>query len=175
MKRNSGEAITITVIALALLSGVIGLWFGGTKYAKVVGLNNTSEQKTRQVMTSTVESKPIIVTGQDGKQYILQSTKQVTSTLDTAEEQPMTIWQRIMMLPKIALLLSVLGVAFPPFGLWLISMVVRLRGNLKQIVVGVEEAKKTMTAEDAQKLLTSISMKSDQSTKTLVKKIKVKL
>ena len=82
MKNNQrGEVITLTVIAFAIIAGIVGMWFGQSKYAKVVGLGGNNDQKTRQVMTVKSESHPIIVKDADGKPYFLQATKTETSTL----------------------------------------------------------------------------------------------
>lgn len=176
LNSRKGEVITVSLIAIAILSGIVGLWFGGTKYAKAVGLGSSGDgNKTKQVSKTVTESKPIIVKDQFGNPYILQATKTEISTLDTQEEPKMTFWQRILMLPKFILILSVLGVIFPGFGLWLIRLFIKLKSNFKQIVVGIEEARKELPPEAIAKLENSLSRKADNNTKELVKKIKVTL
>jgi len=177
MKLNErGEAITLTLVVFSVLVGLVGVWFGQSKYAKVVGLGGSEGQKTRQISTTKIESKPIFVIGQDGKQYVLQATKSESSTLDTSEEPKMTLWQRLMMLPKFITLLGILGIIFPPLGLLLLRMLFMLKGNLKQIVGGVEEGMKKLDGKpELQLLKDELSKRYDSSTKLLVSKMKRKI
>ncbi len=168
MKNRRGEVITLTLLIVA---AVATFFFAGSNLNPF----KSPGQKTKQTVITKSESKPIIVKGQDGKEYILQSTKTETSTLDTNEEPKMTLWQRILALPKLIALLVVLGCVFPAFGLFMIRSYFKLKGGFKQLVVGIEEARKEMPAEAMTKLETNLSRKADASTKELVKKMKVKL
>jgi hypothetical protein len=160
-----GEVITVSLIAICLLAGVLGLFVGGSKYGKMVGLS--SDQK----IVKTVKSEPIILKGADGKDYWVQKTEESTSNADV----PMSLLQRVMMLPKILILLVILGCIFPPLGIVLVALYTRLKGGLKQMVSGIEQAKATM-APDAKFLLeNNLSKKMDTNIKSAVKKIKVKL
>jgi hypothetical protein len=175
MNNKRGEVLTITVIALATLCGLVGLWFGQTPYAKALGLGATP-QKIQQTSKTITESHPVFVTDSTtGKQYVLQATKTETSTLDTTETPKMTLWQKLMMLPKLWLLLMVLGIFFPPVAAFMGYINKTLGSHLKKIVGGVEESLNNTTPEAKQKILDTLSKKYDSSTKLLVSKIKRKL
>lgn len=157
-----GEVITVSLVAICLLAGVLGLFVGGSKYGKMVGLS--SDQK----IVTTVKSEPILVKQADGKEYWLQKTETSSSNAPV----PMSLLQRVMMLPKILILLVILGCIFPPFGIILVALYTRLKGGFSQLVTGIELAKTTM-APDAKFLLeNSLSKKTDTSVKRTVKKIK---
>ncbi len=171
LKNNRGEVFTLTVVILAALAAfVIG---SSSKWGNLVGIGS-KEQKSKQVYTSKSESKPIIVTGQDGKQYILQATKTETSTLDMAEEVKMTLWQKLLMLPKLWLGLMILGIFFPPVAGIMSFINARLKGAAAQIINGVEKGLATIPQESKDKVLTELSKTYDKSTKVLVSKIKQK-
>ena len=166
LKNKKGEAVTTAFLIVTIIATFL---FANSQLNPF----KTPGQKTKQVTTTKTESKPIIVTGQDGKQYFLQATKTETSTLDTIEEPKLTLWQKLMILPKFVVLLVVLGIIFPCFGLWLVRLLFRLKYGLKQIVGGVEEAiNNGMPQEEKQKVLDTLSKKYDSSTKLLVSKIK---
>jgi len=175
MKFNNrrGEAVTLTIIAFAIISGIVGLWFGQTKYAKVVGLGGPEGQKI--VQQSTVKTEPVIFKGPDGKNYVFYKTE--TKINSSTEEPKMTMWQKLLMLPKIWLLLMILGIFFPPIAGIMAFINKTLAAKAKQIVGGVEDSLKQLdtTPEAKQKVLDTLSKKYDKSTKLYVSKIKSKL
>jgi len=170
---RKGEVVTITVIALALMAGAIGLFFAQTKYAKVLGLSSDA-QKTKQVTTTTQECKPIMVTGQDGKTYYLQATTTKTSTLDTSEEPQMTMVQKLLLLPKMWILLMVLGIFFPPLSIFMGYLNGKLKTAATQIVNGVEKGLSKLPASEADTMKTELSKAYDTKTKKLVTNLKQK-
>lgn len=170
MKKRKGEVFTLAVVVLAAVASFL---FAGSSLNPF----KSPGQKTKQIKTIKSESKPIIVKGADGKTYFLQSTKTETSTLDTNEEPQMTLWQKLMVLPKLWLLLMVLGIFFPPIAAIMGVLNKKLMGETTKIVSGVESALNNngITAEEKQKILDALSKKYDSSTKLLVSKIKRKL
>lgn len=170
MIKRKGEVFTLAVVVLAAVASFL---FAGSSLNPF----KAPGQKTKQVKTVKSESKPIIVKGADGKTYFLQSTKTETSTLDTNEEPQMTLMQKLMMLPKLWLLLMVLGIFFPPIAAIMGVLNKKLMGKTTQIVSGVESALNSngISAEEKQKILDALSKKYDSSTKLLVSKLKRKL
>ncbi len=170
MKKRKGEVFTLTVVILATVASFL---FASSPLNPF----KISGQKTKQTVIIKSESKPIIVIGQDGKQYILQSTKVETSTLDTNEEPKMSLWQKLLVLPKLWLILMILGFIFPPVAGIMTLINRKLMGETKKIVGGVEESLKNLdsTPEAKKQVLDTLSKKYDSSTKLLVSELKRKL
>ena len=173
LKNNRGEVFTLTVVVLAVVAAfVVG---SASKWGGLFGIGG-HDQKRRQVYTSKSESKPIIVKDQFGKPYILQATKTETSTLDTSEELKMTLWQKLLMLPKLWLILMIAGLFFPPIAGIMGIFNKSMSAKLKQIIGGMEEGIKKLDGKPEQKdILDTLSKKYDSSTKLLVSKIRRKL
>ena len=176
MKLNKhAEVFTLTVLVLVgAVAFLIGTVNNPIKSFFGIGGGN---QKTKQVKIVKSESKPIFVKGADGKQYILQATTTETSTLDTNEEPKLTLWQKLLVLPKLWLFLMVLGIFFPPVTAIMGFINRKLFGEAKKIVGGVEESLKNLDnkPEVKKEILDTLSRKYDASTKLLVSKIKRKL
>ncbi|GEM_PF-4819194 len=171
---EKGEVITIGVLAAMLIIGALGFVVGTSGVRKWVPGFGGSENKTKQVSVTRSESKPIIVTGADGKPYILQATKSEVSNSELSEEQRLSLWQRLMILPKLWLLLMILGIFFPPIAAVMGVINRRLWGETRRIVGGVEEGLKALdtTPEAKSKVLDTLSKRFDSSTKALVSNIK---
>jgi hypothetical protein len=165
LKNRRGEVITIAVLGMCILVGVLGAFIGASKYGKFIGLG--SDQK----IIRTVKSEPIILKGPDGKEYWVQKTEESVSNT----EVPMSLIQRLLMLPIIIIILVICGCLFPPFGVILLMVYFRLKGGFKQLVVGIEEAKSKLPMDAVTTLEANLSKKMDTPVKKLVKKIKVKL
>jgi len=165
LKNRRGEVITIAVLGMCILVGVLGAFVGASKYGKFIGLGGADQK-----IVKTVKSEPILI-GEKGNQYWVMKTEESTSNADI----PMTLIQRIMMLPRILIILVILGCIFPPLGAILIAFYVRLKGGFKQMVNGINEAQQVLPKESNDILATNLSRKMNTDTKTLVKKIKVKL
>jgi hypothetical protein len=177
MRNNRGEAVTITLITLSILVGVGAFLLGATPnpVTSLLGLNKGSGKNISSKDHRSVVTEPVFVRGADGKDYVLQRTWDVSSSEDIAEQPKMTLWERFMALPRIIALLAILGIIFPPLGIWLITKIKQLKGNITQIVTGVEEARKKMSPADVAILETDLSKKTNTDTKAIVKQIKVKL
>lgn len=175
IKNNKGEVFTLTVVVLATVAAFL-LGSINNPVKSFFGLGGSGQKTTQKEITKTV-SEPIFVKGDDGKEYILKRTCTETSSIDTAEEPKLTIWQRLLMLPRIWLILMILGLFFPPIAGIMSIINQRLMGEAKKIVGGVEEALKTVDdkPEVKAKILDTLSKKYDGSTKLLVSKIKRKL
>lgn len=173
-----GEFITVGVIAFALLAGTVGLLVGSSGLSRIIPGLHQKENKTKSTYVSKSESKPIFVTdAKTGQQMVLYSTKTETSTADSSEEQKMTFWQKLWVLPKLWLLFMVLGIFFPPIAAIMGVINHRLMGEAKKIVGGMEGAIKSIDdkPEVKQKILDELSKKYDSSTKALVSNLKRKL
>lgn len=169
-----GEAISIAVLTGALLVGILGFTLGASGIRKWIPGFGGHDNKTKIVQVSKSESKPIIVTGADGKPYILQATKTEVSNSELSEEQKMSLWQKLMVLPKLWLVLMILGFIFPPIAGIMGILNRKLWGETKKIVGGVEASLSALetTPEAKTKVLDTLSKKYDSSTKALVSNIK---
>jgi hypothetical protein len=173
MKHNKrGEVFTLTILAVACVASFL---FGMINPVKgIFGLGGSGKNRTQTKIVKS-ESKPIIVKGADGTPYILQASKTETSTMDLSEEPKMTLWQRLMVLPRLWVILMLLGIFFPPIAGIMGILNRKLWAEAKKIVGGVEESLKdldTTSPEAKKKVLDTLSKKYDSSTKALVSKIK---
>ena len=177
MRNKRGEVFTLTVL---IAVGVAMFLLGSTNnpIKSIFGLGSPG-QKTKQTMVSKTESYPVFVKDVNtGKSYVLQTTKTETSTLDTNEQPKMTLWQKLLALPRLWLLLMILGIFFPPVAGIMAWINKNLWAKAKQIIGGVEESLKNLdsTAPETKKeILNTLSKKYDTSTKLFVSKVKTKL
>jgi len=131
-------------------------------------LPNTGNQKI--VRSSTIKSEPIIVKGADGKTYYLQKTETIIN--DSTEEKQLTFWQRLLVLPKLWLLLMVLGIFSPAVAGYMKIINSRLLNSAGQIVKGVENGLNKVDTLTQEKIKTELSKVYDNSTKDLVRTLK---
>jgi hypothetical protein len=172
-KRNKG-VVELALVTVMLLASIGGFLLGTTNVRKWVGLGS-NDNKTKQTEITKTESKPIFVKGADGKEYVLQQTVTSMSTSDSSEEQKMSIWQKLMVLPKLWLILMILGIFFPPIAAIMGVLNGKLSGEVKKIVGGVEASLQKLPAEHKTVVLDTLSQKLDSSTKKLVADTKRKL
>ena len=176
LKNNRGEVFTLTVIVIAAIAAFL-LGTSNNPIKSLFGFSSSS-QKIKSTSITKSESKPVFVKGTDGKTYVLQAMKTETSTLDSVEEPKTTLWQKLMMLPKLWLLLMILGIFFPPIAGIMQFINKKLMGEATKIVGGVEEALKKVEEKDPavkKEILDTLSKKYDSSTKLLVSKLKRKI
>lgn len=165
-----GEVITVSLIAIAILSGLIGLWFGGTKYAKVVGLGTGTDTKTHQVTTTKVEMEQGYWLDDNNKKHPIMVPIKRTLEYEGTDEVKMTLWQKIQSLGAGFIILMI---AFPgTIGAWGIRTFFKAKANLTQLIKGIEEAKAQMPKESVEILNSNLSKKMDQNVKNQIKKIK---
>lgn len=113
-KSCKGEVAVAIAIATSIAAFLVGAcWKPLTNF---IGLGG-NPQKTMQKSSVIRESKPYYVTGDDGKMHLIEATKTVTNTVDTNEEQKLTIWQKLMNVGRIYIVLMIVGVFFPPVAL----------------------------------------------------------
>lgn len=176
-KLNQRGEILIATTAILIIVGVLGFALGASGLRKWIPGFAANDNKTKQVSVSKIESKPIIVTGADGKPYILQATKTETSNSELSEEQRLTLWQRLLILPRVWLILMLLGLVFPPVAGIMAFLNGRLWTEIKRIVGGVEASLTALDGKPDAKdtVLSTLSKKFDSSTKALVSKVKRKL
>lgn len=170
-----GEVFTTTVLFVACIAAFL---FGSVNnpIKSLFGIGSQG-QKTKQTTVIKTESKPVFVTGTDGQKYVLTATTTEKTTMDTNEEPKMTIWQKLLVLPRLWLILMILGIFFPPVAGVMHFINSKLMGETKKIVGGVEESLKNLDNQPEAKkaILDTLSKKYDASTKLLVSKIKSKL
>jgi len=172
---EKGEVITIGLIGAAIIIGILGFAIGASGVRKFIPGFHGNDNKVKVVSVTRSESKPIIVTGPDGKPMYLQATKSEVSNSESSEEQKLTLWQRLMILPKLWLLLMILGIFFPPVAAFMGMVNKKLMGETKKIVGGVEESLKSLEVKNPEAktvVLDTLSKKFDSSTKALVSNIK---
>ncbi|OGM12530.1 hypothetical protein A2V80_00855 [Candidatus Woesebacteria bacterium RBG_16_39_8b] len=171
MRNNKGFA-DLVIVAMVVLAALVGVVASPVISKVMPQSKNTSSKDSR----TKVEQPVYAINTVTGDIKTVGTAKwDIINSQDIAEQPKMTLWERIMMLPKIFALLAILGVIFPPLGIWLIKKVVTLKGNFAQIVTGIEEARKEMLPEEVKKLENNLSKKSDLNTKKLVKEVKIKL
>ena len=121
-----GEAVTITVVALAIIAGLIG-FFARPVMNKIMPGTLGTDQKI--VSTKTVESKPVWMKNPDGSSTLVQTT---ATTLDNSNEPvKLTFMQKVGNLGMIGIILVTLGVIFPPLGIALALIWNRIVSALK--------------------------------------------
>lgn len=175
LKKERGEAFTLTVVILAAIAAFL-IGTTNNPVRGFFGFGGGGDKRTQRQITKTV-SEPIFVKGVDGKEYVLQRKATESSSLETTEEPKMTLWQKLMVLPRLWLILMVLGIFFPPLSAVMQLINRKLMGEAKKIVGGVEEALKKVDdkPEVKQQILDTLSKKYDSSTKLLVSKLKREL
>lgn len=168
MKNEKGEIFTVLAIVSMAILGAI---FIPNDVSKAIGIQN-KQNKIVQKQIDTIEllkdrdGKPI--RSEDGT-YIV---KRVTKIDESDKQQSVTLWERIRSLPALWLVLMIAGVFFPPIALVMGVINKGLKAGLKQIVAGLENAKKAMHPDSVTVLDTNLSKKMDTKIKTVVKKIK---
>lgn len=167
MKKKGFVMVEVLVISLVTMLGTVLLW---KPITSTLGIGN-QPQKQRATVVRKVESQPVLYyTDAKGNQHVAMATKTYESTLDSSEDRVMSIWQKF----KLWVILGLVAViAFPSFGIWAFKRFLDMKSNLKQLVTGIEEAKKKLPTESVDILGTNLSMKMDQAAKTEVKKLKV--
>lgn len=174
MKLNRKGFTGLEIVFMLLAVSVIG-YFAVPPAIKSVGTLWGSGDKNQSKMVHKVKEyrTPFY---QDEKGKFVPAPKQdmreeYEENFNSAPVKP-TIWEIVK---KWAFLIGVLCLIFPTFGIWLFKRFMDLKINLKQLVTGIEEAKKELPPDAIAKLETNLSKKMDTSAKLEVKKIKVKL
>jgi competence protein ComGC len=154
-----------TVLAIGVIGLLIGLFAPKTVASFGDVFNGGNKNQTKQV--HKLEEKYTI--GRlDTKGHFVKlgdySKKEDLQNL-VAQQAPEKWSTKV----KIILgLIVVLAIAFPTVAT---NMIIKAKSNLKQIITGVALAKTQMTPEQIKILETSLSKKTDLSTKAVVKKI----
>jgi len=173
---KKGEAVTMTVVVLAALAAFM---FGSMKnpISGFFGFGD-SGQNTATKQTSKMVSEPVFITdAETGEERVLYRVSEETNFEDTMVTPKTTLWQKLMILPRLWLILMICGIFFPPVAGIMGILNRRLFGEAKKIVGGVEDAlKKVETQPEVKKeILDTLSKKYDSTTKKLVSDIKRKL
>lgn len=199
--KNERGFIEVGVITALVIIGILGFVVGASGVRKFIPGFGGGDTKSKQISISKSESKPIIVTGADGKPYILQATKTEISSDDFQGNQGLSLTQKLFILPKLWLLLMILGLFFPPIAAFMAMINKNLMVKTKQIVNGIESSLSSLEDKSLSpqlitklqtgaaltpdevttvldhtkaksKILDTLSKKFDNSTKLLVSKIK---
>jgi hypothetical protein len=160
MKNQRG--IVAETLLVYVLAGVI-LFFVPNTFSSSLGLGI---RPNKTIQTEKVE----LIRDAQGNPMAYKTT-----TSDRDIQQRVGFWEWLRSLPIFVLFLMGLGVIFPGVATVLAVLYSKLKTGVKQIITGVEEAKKTMSKESTDILETNLSKKMDTDAKATVKKIKVKL
>lgn len=152
-----GTLVGITV--LFLVTGPLKGVFGG------------SSKKVKTERSSVVTEPVFVKDKKTGETYVLQKTSSTFSNFET-NDQSRTLVQKLLALPKLWLLLMILGLFFPPIAGVMGFINSRLTLAAKQMVTGVERGLEKINPEEKDKVLNELSKKYDHSTKKLVSKLK---
>lgn len=156
-------ALVGAVVLLALMGPIKGLFGGGSK-------------KVKTEHSSYIEKPILVKDAKTGEQHWLVS-KEYNSSDFEATDPSKTLVQRILSLPKLWVLLMVLGLFFPPVALVMGFINGKLKLAVRQMVSGIENGLASVKAvhpESEKHLLDAMSKKYDESTKLLVSKVKKK-
>ena len=130
MKKRRGEAVTIAVAAVAGICLLVGILFRPI-VDKVLPMFGNNQKITS---TKVVESKPIWIKNPDGSSTMVQTT---STTIDnSAQKVKLTLWQKIRNLGSLGILLVILGIIFPPFGVVLALVWKRFSSAAKAALEG---------------------------------------
>ena len=162
-----GEVITITVVAVCILSAIVGLFMAQVPAVK--GVLGFKDQKI--VQTSTTE--PVWLTGPKGEKYL--ATRE--TVMDTTQQVKQPLVDR---LKGWLLVLGILCFLFPGIGVWLWARAKGAYNDLqtetKKIIASVQAARAVAKAQPdptlIQKMNDAMDKVQDQSTKDLVTKLK---
>ena len=175
--KNKAGFISIGVLTAGLIIGTLGFVAGSTGLSKFIPGLGHKDTKTTQTSVTKTEVKPIWVKAPDGTMHMMESSVTETSTSNGTAQQKTTLGEKLLVLPKLWLLLMVLGIFFPPLAGIMGFVNRKLYDEARRMVSGVEDGLKHLEIEhpDAQKkMLKAMSGRYDESTKKLVRKIKDK-
>lgn len=174
--RRGFTGIEIAVVLVAI--GIIG-YFAVPPAIKAAGTLFSGGDKSQQKMTHAVtESEQYAMFYKDERgnfkpaptPYIRKRTETgMNYTSEPIKDSMLDV------LKKWAFLIGALCLIFPAFGIWIFKRFLDMKNNFKQLVTGIEEAKKELPPESITKLETNLSKKMDTGAKKLVKEVKVKL
>ena len=167
--RKGIVGIDDAIIVCAIIAvGALAVFFAGPSASKTIsGIWGGDKNQAKQVYKLD-ESRTAFY--QDGKGNFVPATKQdvrkeyrenVMST-----EPPLTWFQKY---GGYLVLLGIIIVAFPSFGVWLTT---KARNNFAQLVTGIEQAKVSLPKSSVDILESNLSKKMDVKVKAQVKKVK---
>jgi hypothetical protein len=160
MRNNKGVA---EVIVLYYVLAALALLFIPNPLSSSMGVGikpNKTIQTEKVELIKDVQGNPIAYK---------------TTTSDKDIQQKVSFWEWFRSLPVLIIVLCWAGFVFPPVALFFGWLWSNAKKGMKQIVTGVEEAKKTLAPDAIKTLETNLSKKMDTPVKAEVKKIKVGL
>lgn len=160
MKNQKGFGVVEVLIGVIIVGGLL---FIQNPISTTLGMGVKPNK--------TIQSKETILIKDDkGVPYAYQTT-----ITDKDIQQKVTVWEQLKSLPVLWLILMFAGVFFAPISIFMGWINGRLKAGFKQIVSGIEEAKKVLPKDSVDLLETNLSKKMDTPAKAEVKKIKVTL
>ncbi len=187
---KKGEIVITTIYVLCAL---VGLWFGGTKIAKAVGVGAGQDTKTTSSVVTESTIQPIKYVGEDGKTHIMYAEVGKTTTITGLDVVHMSFFERVKLLGIWWIILTIVGWFFAPVG-YIMTFFNnnakkllekahteleckhdKLEGAKKNIVNSVEAALKRLeiTNPEVVKIIKDeLSKAQDTNTKTLVNDLK---
>lgn len=164
IRSKRGEVVTLTVVAVCIVAGLIGMF--AAQIPMIKGILGFKDQKV--INTSTTE--PVWLKGPDGKQYL--ATKETVLDTTTQVKQPL-----VERLKGWLIVLGILCFIFPALGIWLRQKAVIAYNDLKdetvKIVQSVQAARAKITDPVLKQVLNDAMDKTqNDSTKALVADIK---
>ena len=163
MGKRQGEVITVTLIAVCMVSALVGAFM--MQVPMVKGLLGFKDQKVVQ----TQKTEPVWLVGPKGEKYL--ATKE--SVMDTTQGVSQPI---IETLKGWVIALGVLCFIFPGVGVWLLARYKNLKVETKKIIQSVQAARAIVKEQPDPSLIKKLDAAmdgvQDQSTKNLVSALK---
>ena len=163
LRNRRGEVITVTLVAVCLVSALVGAFM--MQMPMIKGVLGFKDQKV--VQTKTTE--PIWLEGPKGEKYL--ATRE--SVMDTTQQVSQPI---IETLKGWVIGLAILCFIFPSVGAWLFARYKNLKSETKKIVKSVQAARSIVKEHPDPSLIKKMDSAmdgvQDQTTKDLVAKLK---
>ena len=172
MKNQKGFA---EVVLIGAIVGMTVLFLAVGPLKGLLGGGGSKKVKTEQ--SSYIEKPVFVKDPKTGEEHVLISKESYSSNFENNNESK-TLIQKLLALPKLWVLLMILGFFFPPIAAVMAFINSKLKLAVRQMVSGIENGLASVKAvhpESEKKLLDSMSRKYDESTKLLVSKVKKKL
>ena len=172
MRINNNRGVAELVVVLAVAIAFLGGFIFSPIMKGFTGLGDGKKSSQKQVSSTTVKYVPV-TNKLTGETILLQEGTWQKSSEDIVDVPKMSLWERLWALPRLWLILMILGLFFPGIA----AIMAKINGGLKtgitQIVEGLESAfKKVNNPEVEAKIKDELSKVYDNSTKRTVSTIK---
>jgi len=152
IKNRRGEAVTITLVALAVGAILVGFFARPVANKMLPGFLGTDQKIER---TKSVESKPVWIKNPDGSQTLVQTTK--TTTYHGTLPVPLTFFQKLTQFGIMSIII-LLVCAFTPVGAIVLFLFGRLKKALASAKTNIERVttEKNSLSTDAKLIVKSV-------------------